>query len=71
MQVFARPLKIGFQTEVGYVDDEGIALPMAPRVTVPLADIGWQVRTPIHDDVALPPLALVIEMPPGVCTIRR
>ena len=55
MQVFARPLKISFRTEVGYVDDEGIALPMAPRVTVPLADIGWQVRTPVHDDVALPP----------------
>ena len=33
MQVFARPLKIGFRTEVGYVDDEGIALPTAPRVT--------------------------------------
>src|ERR1700751_4258501 len=26
MQVFARPLKIGLRTEVGYVDDEGIAL---------------------------------------------
>src|ERR1700676_2392762 len=31
---------------------------MTSRVAIPLADIGRQMRTSVHDDVALPPLAL-------------
>src|SRR6266702_7425736 len=58
VQVLARALIIGLRTEVRYVDDEGIALPVATRIAVPLADAGGQVRTPVHDDVALPPLPL-------------
>src|SRR5580700_4146302 len=58
MQIFARALEIGLGTEVRHVDHERIALPMAARVAVPLADAGRQMRASIHDDVALPPLAL-------------
>ena len=58
MQVLARALKIGLRTEVRHVDYERITLPMATRVAVPLADAGRQVRASIHDDVALPSLAL-------------
>src|SRR5262249_14525154 len=54
----ARAPIIGFRTEVGHIDDEGIALPVAARVAVPLADIGRQVRAPVHDDIPLPPLPL-------------
>src|SRR5437870_59253 len=63
MQVLARALIIRLRTEVRHVDHEGIALPMATRVAIPLADVGRQVRTSVHDDVALPalPLAHVIE----------
>src|SRR6516165_12015201 len=59
VQVLARALIIGFRTEVRHVDDEGIALPMAARIAVPLANAGRQVRAAIHDDVALPALALI------------
>src|SRR5215467_149477 len=59
MQVFARAKEIGFRTEVGDVDHKRVALPVAARVAEPLANAGWQVRAAIHDDVALPPLALV------------
>src|SRR5271170_5432581 len=52
MQVLARSEDIGFRTEVGHVDDEGIALPMAARVAEPLADAGGQMRAAVHDDVA-------------------
>src|SRR5258708_24921036 len=31
---------------------------MTTRVAVPLADIGRQMRAPVHDDVPLPPLPL-------------
>src|SRR6266446_1293774 len=58
MQVLPRALIIGLRTEIRHVDDEGIALPVATRIAVPLADAGRQVRTPVHDDVALPPLPL-------------
>src|SRR5580704_8256988 len=58
VQVFARPLEIGLRTEVRHVDDKRIALPMAARVAVPLADAGRQMRAAVHDDVALPALAL-------------
>src|SRR5262249_13106105 len=58
MQVLARALIVGFRSEVGDVDDEGFALPMAARVAEPLTDVGWQVRASVHDDVALPPLSL-------------
>src|SRR6516164_2514854 len=57
-QVLARSQKIGLRTEVGHIDDEGIALPVAARVAVPLAAIGRQVRAPVHDDIPLPPLPL-------------
>src|SRR5262249_49512275 len=59
VQVLARPEHVGLGTEVGYVDHERIAFPMAARVAKPLTDVGWQVRTSVHDDVALPALALV------------
>ena len=58
VQVLARALVIGLGTEVRHVDDERVALPVTARVAVPLADVRRQVRAPVHDDVALPPLAL-------------
>src|SRR5262249_50883784 len=58
MQVLARALVVGFRTEVGYVDHQRVALPMATRVAVPLADVRRQVGAAVHDDVALPPLSL-------------
>src|SRR5215831_13754350 len=58
MQVLARALKISLRAEVRHVDDERVTLPVTTRVTVPLADMGRQVRTAVHDDVALPPLPL-------------
>src|SRR5262249_19222354 len=63
VQVFARTLEIGLRTEIRHVDDECIALPVAARVAIPLANIGRQMRTPVHDDVALPslPLTYVVE----------
>src|ERR1700731_3039774 len=75
VQVLARALKIGLRTEVGYVDDEGAALPVPTRIAVPLADAGRQMGAPIHHDVPLPPLSLthVVEhgdATNGVCTIR-
>src|SRR3981081_4033937 len=58
VQVLARPLKIGLRTEIRHVDHERVALPAPTRVAVPLANTGWQMRAPVHDDIALPPLAL-------------
>src|SRR5258708_22064745 len=58
MQVLARALKVRLRAEVRHVDNERIPFPMTMGVTVPLADIGRQVRTSVHDDVALPPLPL-------------
>src|SRR5580658_4981197 len=59
VQVLARPLKIGFRAEVGHVDHERVALPMTTRVAEPLADVGRQVGAPVHNNIALPPLALI------------
>src|SRR5262249_44523506 len=39
MQVLARSLEIGFGREIGDVDDQGFAFPMAPRISKPLTDI--------------------------------
>src|SRR5262245_33413751 len=58
VQVLARALIIGLRAEVGHVDDERVAFPAATRVAVPLADAGRQMWPPVHDDVALPALAL-------------
>src|SRR5207245_9079770 len=58
MQVLARALIISLRTEVRHVDHQRIALPMAARVAVPLAEAGRQVRTSVHDDVPLPPFPL-------------
>src|SRR2546423_3753085 len=58
VQVLARSKDIGFRTEVGHVDHERVALPMAARVPEPLADVGRQMGASVHDDVALPPLSL-------------
>src|SRR5215471_18390649 len=58
MHVLARALKIRLRAEVRHVDDERVTLPVTTGVTVPLANMCRQVRTPIHDDVALPPLPL-------------
>src|SRR5262249_39276481 len=56
MQVLPRALKVRLRAEVRHVDDERIPFPVTTGVTVPLADIGRQVRTSVHNDVALPPL---------------
>src|SRR5262249_32458268 len=58
VKIFARALIVGLRTEVGDVNDEGVALPTPARIAVPLADTGRQMRPPIHDDVALPALTL-------------
>src|SRR5258708_37457662 len=58
VQVLACALKIGLRAEVRHVDHKRIALPMAARVAVPLTDVGRQMRACVHDDGALPPLAL-------------
>src|SRR5579883_3057342 len=58
VQVLTRALKIGLRAEIRHVDDEGIALPMAARVAIPLPDVSRQVRAAVHHDVALPALAL-------------
>src|SRR5215470_3273658 len=58
VQVFTRPLEVGLRAEIRHVDDERVALPVSARIAIPLTDAARQVRAPIHDDVALPPLAL-------------
>jgi hypothetical protein len=58
MQILARPVIIGLRAEVCHVDDERIALPMAARVAIPLADVERQMRASVHDDVSLPSLSL-------------
>src|SRR5216684_1545172 len=58
MQVLAGALVIGLRTEVRHIDHERVALPVAARVAIPLADAARQVRTSVHDDVALPALTL-------------
>src|SRR2546423_7695598 len=58
VQAFACTLKVGLRTEVRHVDHKRAALPAATRVAVPLPDVRGQVRTSVHDDVALPPLPL-------------
>src|ERR1700739_1618395 len=58
MQVLAGALVVGLCTEVRHIDHERVALPVAPRVAVPLADVGRQVWTPVPDEVALPTLTV-------------
>src|SRR6266567_342000 len=58
VQILARPLEIGLRTEIRHVDHQRIALPAPTRVAVPLANAGGQMRTAVHDDIALPSLAL-------------
>ena len=58
MEVLARALKIRLRAEIGDVDHQGVALPMAAGVPVPLADAPRQMRAAVHDDVALAALAL-------------
>src|SRR5262249_18729792 len=58
MQVLARPKDIGFRTEVGHVDHQRVALPMAARVAEPLTDVRWQIGASAQDEVALPPFPL-------------
>src|SRR5262249_54466268 len=58
VQILTRALKVGLRTEVRHVDDERVAVPVTARVAIPLADVGRQVRASVHDDVALPSLAL-------------
>src|SRR4051812_47436402 len=58
VQVLARALIVGLRTEVCHVDDQAIAVPVAARVAIPLTDAGRQMRPAVHDDVALPALAL-------------
>src|SRR5262249_11726582 len=59
VQILARPEPVGLGTEVGHVDHERVTFPVPARVAEPLTDAGRQVRTSIHDNVALPALALV------------
>ena len=58
MKVLARALVVGLRTEVGDVDDEGVALPTPARIAIPLAHAGRQMRPPVHYDIALPALTL-------------
>src|SRR6266550_349418 len=58
VQILARSLKIGLRGEIRNVDHEGVALPAPTRVAVPLANAGGQMGAAVHDDIALPPLAL-------------
>src|SRR5260370_18976027 len=39
LQVLARALKIGLRAEVRHVDNGGVAVPIAPRISVPLAEV--------------------------------
>src|SRR5262245_29104682 len=63
VQVLARALEIGLQTEVRHIDDESVAVPASARVAIPLADAGREMRPSVHDNVALPalPLTHVVE----------
>jgi len=38
--------------EIGGIDDQGVAFPMAARIAGPLADVGREVRTSIQPDDA-------------------
>src|SRR5258708_11413393 len=58
VKILARPLKIGLRTEIRHIDHEGVALPVPTRVAVPLANVCRQMGAPVHDDIALPALAL-------------
>src|SRR5258708_16228912 len=58
MQVLTGPLVGRLRTEVSHIDHERVALPVAARVAIPLADAARQVWTSVHDDVALPALTL-------------
>src|SRR5262244_793650 len=58
VQVFTRALEVGLRAEIRHIDDEGAALPVSARVAIPLADARRQVPAPVHDDIALPTLAL-------------
>src|ERR1700686_1607113 len=60
MQVLPRPLEIGLGTEVRHVDHERIALPVAARVAIPLADIGRQMEAPVPGNITFP-LAPVVQ----------
>src|SRR5712671_224422 len=68
MQVLPRTPKISLRTEVRHVDDESISLPVASRIAKPLADVGRQMRAPVHDDVPLIPLALAHVVEDGDAT---
>src|SRR5262249_28839115 len=59
VQGLARSEHVGLGAEIGHIDHERIAFPPAARVAKPLPDTGRQVRTSVHDDVALPALTLV------------
>src|SRR6516165_11357032 len=58
MQVLARAAVVGLGAEIGHVDHERVALPVAARVAEPLPDAGRQMRASVHDDAALPSLPL-------------
>src|SRR5690348_14993714 len=58
MQVVARAQEIGFGAEVRNINDESIAVPVAARIAVPLADACGKMWASVHNDVALPALAL-------------
>jgi hypothetical protein len=52
MKVLAGTKKFSFRAEIRDVDHEGIAIPAATRVAVPLTDTGRQVGTLVHHNVA-------------------
>src|SRR5450432_2520070 len=52
MQVFGRPHKVTLPGEVSGIDNQGLALPAAPRVPVPLADSRRQMGTPVQGNDA-------------------
>src|SRR2546430_12146650 len=47
MKVLASALVVGLRTEVGDVDNEGVALPTPARIAIPLAHAGRQMRPPV------------------------
>src|SRR5215467_2303284 len=44
VKVLTRALKVSLRTEVGHIDDEGVALPMAARVAIPLRIVAGRCR---------------------------
>jgi hypothetical protein len=69
VQVLPRPERIGLWAEVRHIDDKGVPLPVAARVAEPLTNARRQMSASVHDDVALPALALA-DVVSGILSIK-